>query len=61
LPEQIIGERRVYLPEPDKAKTLKDFRDMAEKDFILARLEQNNWNISQTARQIDTPRSSLYK
>jgi two-component system nitrogen regulation response regulator NtrX len=34
---------------------------MAEKDFILAKLEQNNWNISQTAREIDTPRSNLYK
>jgi len=61
LPEQIIGEHRVYLPEPDKVKTLKDFRDLAEKDFILAKLEQNNWNISQTAREIDTPRSNLYK
>ena len=61
LPEQIIGEHLVYLPEPDKVKTLKDFRDMAEKDFILAKLEQNNWNISQTAREIDTPRSNLYK
>jgi len=27
----------------------------------LAKLEQNNWNISQTAREIDTPRSNLYK
>jgi len=61
LPEQITGEHLVYLPEPDKVKTLKDFRDMAEKDFILAKLEQNNWNISQTAREIDTPRSNLYK
>jgi two-component system nitrogen regulation response regulator NtrX len=61
LPEQIAGEHLVYLPEPDKVKTLKDFRDMAEKDFILAKLEQNNWNISQTAREIDTPRSNLYK
>jgi len=26
-----------------------------EKDFILAKLEQNNWNISQTAREIDAP------
>ena len=36
-------------------------RDLAEKDFILAKLEENNWNISQTAREIDTPRSNLYK
>ncbi len=61
LPEQIFGEHRVHLPESEKVKTLKDFRDMAEKDFILAKLEQNNWNISQTAREIDTPRSNLYK
>ncbi|GAG14254.1 unnamed protein product, partial [marine sediment metagenome] len=32
-----------------------------EKDFILAKLEESNWNISQTAREIDTPRSNLYK
>jgi len=61
LPEQIIGEHWVYLPERDKVRTLKDFRDLAEKDFILAKLEQNNLNISQTAREIDTPRSNLYK
>jgi len=43
------------------AKTLREFRDMAERDFLLAKLEANNWNISQTARDIDTPRSNLYK
>jgi len=43
------------------AQTLKDYRELAEKDFILAKLEKNNWNISQTAREIDTPRSNLYK
>jgi transcriptional regulator of acetoin/glycerol metabolism len=34
---------------------------MAEKDFILAKLEESGWNISLTAREIDTPRSNLYK
>jgi len=61
LPEQIRGEHHIYLPEAAKVKTLKDFRDLAEKDFLLAKLEENNWNISQTAREIDTPRSNLYK
>jgi len=61
LPSQIRGEAFVYLPDTKKVKTLKDFRDLAEKDFILAKLEENNWNISQTAREIDTPRSNLYK
>ena len=40
---------------------MKEFREQAEKDFILAKLKENNWNISQTAREIDTPRSNLYK
>jgi two-component system nitrogen regulation response regulator NtrX len=61
LPEQLRGEHHLYLPDPEKTKTLKDFRDLAEKDFILAKLEENGWNISQTAREIDTPRSNLYK
>ena len=61
LPEQVRGEAKVYVPEAAKVQTLKDFRDLAEKDFILAKLEENNWNISQTAREIETPRSNLYK
>jgi two-component system nitrogen regulation response regulator NtrX len=61
LPAQIGGEARVSLPDAGQVKTLKDFRELAEKDFILAKLEKNNWNISQTAREIDTPRSNLYK
>lgn len=61
LPEQIRGEMQVYLPDTKVIKTLKEFRELAEKDFILAKLEDNDWNISQTAREIDTPRSNLYK
>ena len=61
LPERIRGEIGIYLPEAKGIKTLKEFRELAEKDFILAKLEKNNWNISQTAREIDTPRSNLYK
>lgn len=61
LPERIRGEIDIYLPEAKGIKTLKEFRELAEKDFILAKLEENNWNISQTAREIDTPRSNLYK
>ena len=61
LPERIRGEIDIYLPEAKGIKTLKEFRELAEKDFILAKLEESNWNISQTAREIDTPRSNLYK
>lgn len=61
LPEQIIGETQVYFPDVKDIKSLKEFRDLAEKEFILSKLEENEWNISQTAREIDTPRSNLYK
>jgi two-component system nitrogen regulation response regulator NtrX len=29
--------------------------------FLLHKLEENNWNVTQTAQAIDTPRSNLYK
>lgn len=61
LPEAISGGAEVRLAEPAKVKSLKEFRELAEKEFILTKLEKNNWNISQTAREIDTPRSNLYK
>jgi len=40
---------------------LRDFRDEAERLFILHKLEENDWNVTQTAQAIDTPRSNLYK
>jgi two-component system, NtrC family, nitrogen regulation response regulator NtrX len=61
LPEAFREAKEVTLPAATAAKTLRDFRDLAEKEFILAKLAANNWNISQTAREIDTPRSNLYK
>ena len=61
LPQAFREAKDVALPAATSAKTLRDFRDLAEKEFILAKLEANNWNISQTAREIDTPRSNLYK
>ncbi len=42
-------------------ETLREFRDLSERMFILYKLEENNWNVTQTAQAIDTPRSNLYK
>ena len=61
LPGLVGGGGQIRLPDAGEAKTLKDYRELAEKEFILAKLEKNRWNISQTAREIDTPRSNLYK
>ncbi|MCK7480444.1 MAG: sigma-54 dependent transcriptional regulator [Candidatus Moduliflexus flocculans] len=61
LPDALREKAEVALPEAGGVKTLREFRDLAERDFLLAKLEANGWNISQTAREIDTPRSNLYK
>jgi two-component system nitrogen regulation response regulator NtrX len=61
LPEPIREKAGPARPEAAGVKTLREFRDLAERDFLLAKLEANGWNISQTAREIDTPRSNLYK
>ena len=42
-------------------KTLRDFRDEAERLFVLYKLKDNDWNVTQTAQSIETPRSNLYK
>ena len=41
--------------------TLQEFKDATERAFILAKLEENDWNVAATAKAIDTPRSNLYK
>jgi two-component system, NtrC family, nitrogen regulation response regulator NtrX len=44
-----------------RLNTLQEFKDEAEKAFILAKLREHGWNVSKTAEAIDTPRSNLYK
>ncbi|MEO8379851.1 MAG: sigma-54 dependent transcriptional regulator [Acidobacteriota bacterium] len=44
-----------------RLSTLQDFKDEAEKAFIVAKLREHGWNVSKTAEAIDTPRSNLYK
>lgn len=43
------------------ADTFQDFKDLAERAFILQKLRENDWNVAETARRIDMPRSNLYK
>jgi two-component system nitrogen regulation response regulator NtrX len=46
---------------PASYASLQDFKDAAERAYIVEKLRENDWNITQTARAIDTPRSNLYK
>jgi two-component system nitrogen regulation response regulator NtrX len=44
-----------------QADTFSDFKDQAERAFLLQKLREHDWNVSETARTIDMPRSNLYK
>ncbi|MDH5758605.1 MAG: sigma-54 dependent transcriptional regulator [Gemmatimonadota bacterium] len=44
-----------------KLDSFSDFKEEAEKLFILQKLRENDWNVAETARRIDMPRSNLYK
>ena len=44
-----------------RAATFDEFKQAAERSFLLAKLKQNDWNVSETARTLEMPRSNLYK
>ena len=44
-----------------QTETFAEFKDQAEKAFILHKLRENDWNVAETSRQVEMPRSNLYK
>jgi two-component system nitrogen regulation response regulator NtrX len=44
-----------------ECKTFEEFKHAAERAFLLAKLREYDWNVSETARGLDMPRSNLYK
>jgi two-component system, NtrC family, nitrogen regulation response regulator NtrX len=42
-------------------RTFEEFKQAAERAFLLAKLREQDWNVSETARVLDMPRSNLYK
>jgi two-component system nitrogen regulation response regulator NtrX len=46
---------------PESGASLKNFKESAERAFLIQKLRENRWNISATAAAIGTPRSNLYK
>jgi two-component system nitrogen regulation response regulator NtrX len=43
------------------AGTFEEFKHAAERAFLLAKLRQHDWNVSETARALEMPRSNVYK
>ncbi|MEJ2505954.1 MAG: sigma-54 dependent transcriptional regulator, partial [Ignavibacteriaceae bacterium] len=44
----------------EDSNTFQDFKEKAERAFILKQLKINNWNISKTAETLEIQRSHLY-
>lgn len=61
--EQLVGGSATAVLPADftSAETFAEFKDQAEKAFILQKLRDHDWNVSETARSVDMPRSNLYK
>jgi DNA-binding NtrC family response regulator len=70
VPSNTIGEKEInsYIPSSSSAmeeilnvsNTFQEFKEKAEKAFILKQLNINNWNISRTADILGIQRSHLY-
>jgi two-component system, NtrC family, nitrogen regulation response regulator NtrX len=44
-----------------RAGTFEEFKQVAERAYLLAKLKEHDWNVSETARTLAMPRSNLYK
>jgi two-component system nitrogen regulation response regulator NtrX len=66
IPSNTVTPRNIILGEAARSdyftfNTLKEARESFEKDFIIKKLEENNWNISKTAEILDIERSNLHR
>ncbi|HEY6009529.1 MAG TPA: helix-turn-helix domain-containing protein, partial [Geobacteraceae bacterium] len=49
------------LGSPLEFSTLREAREEFEKEFIVQKLEEHDWNISKTAESIELERSNLHR
>jgi two-component system nitrogen regulation response regulator NtrX len=63
LPESLRVDARAAVADnsTERAGTLRQFKETAERAFLVQKLREHGWNISKTAEVIGTPRSNLYK
>jgi two-component system, NtrC family, nitrogen regulation response regulator NtrX len=62
--ERLAGRRPsdgASLGSLTECKTFEEFKRAAERTFLLAKLREFDWNVSETARALEMPRSNLYK
>jgi two-component system nitrogen regulation response regulator NtrX len=51
------GDRAAWLG----ARTFEEFKQVAERAYLAVKLHEHDWNVSETARTLEMPRSNLYK
>lgn len=64
LPEAIIEKSRHRLASAEEvtdSHSLRGAREDFERQFIIQKLEENDWNITRTAEAIDLERSNLHR
>jgi len=44
-----------------RSGTFEEFKQAAERAFLATKLQEHDWNVSETARTLQMPRSNLYK
>src|SRR5689334_25025032 len=62
--ERLVGRRATEpggLGALSDIPTFEEFKHAAERAFLLTKLRQYDWNVSETARALDMPRSNVYK
>jgi two-component system, NtrC family, nitrogen regulation response regulator NtrX len=62
--DRLVGRRGVEqtsMGSLTEIKTFEEFKDAAERAYLLHKLREFDWNVSETARALDMPRSNLYK
>jgi len=62
--ERLVGRRSAEpagLGNLVDCATFEEFKQAAERAFLQAKLRAFDWNVSETARALDMPRSNLYK
>ncbi len=62
--ERLVGRRAAEpagLGSLVDCRTFEEFKEAAERAYLLAKLRAFDWNVSETARALEMPRSNLYK
>jgi len=62
--DRLVGARSLDVATVgaiQSARTFEEFKLSSERSFLVAKLREHDWNVAETARTLQMPRSNLYK